>query len=284
MASRFCRTQPAATRAASMSRRAFCSGMRFMGATLGQEVFLWRTLGSGADLAHQPDHGRNLTGGQPLALLQACEDRLFGGVDHRWAHGVGGNGVPQAHDSLLEDRRRQVGVSADGRHPLDAAAPLLGQPQRLEDAADHAVAQPGHAMGQIHHHESEGHQAGIFDLQPVVEDRQPDRCAPLGIVGVAHCIDGDAMPGMLLHKGDCFLHRLHGEGVDLDPIQDAALVAAGDAPGLDSGIGKVPLTTRRVSRSRRRRARKGANDSEAARKSMASEPRASLSGGGRGVR
>ena len=45
---------------------------------------------------------------------------------------------------------------------------------------------------------------------------------------------------MLLHKGNRFLHGLHREGVDLDPIQDAALVAAGEAPGLDPGIGKVP--------------------------------------------
>jgi len=48
------------------------------------------------------------------------------------------------------------------------------------------------------------------------------------------------MPGMLLHEGNRFLHGLHGEGVDLDPIQDAALIAAGEAAGLDPGIGKVP--------------------------------------------
>ena len=49
------------------------------------------------------------------------------------------------------------------------------------------------------------------------------------------------MPGMLLHKGDRFRHGLHRGGVDLDPIQDAALVAAGEAPGLDPGVRKVPL-------------------------------------------
>jgi hypothetical protein len=42
---------------------------------------------------------------------------------------------------------------------------------------------------------------------------------------------------MLLHKGARFLHGLHGEGVDLDPIQDAAFVAAGEAPGMDPAIG-----------------------------------------------
>jgi len=31
------------------------------------------------------------------------------------------------------------------------------------------------------------------------------------------------------------------KGVDLDPIQDAALIAAGEAPGLDPGVGKVSL-------------------------------------------
>ena len=89
----------------------------------------------------------------------------------------------------------------------------------------------------------------------------PDRCTPLGIVGVnhridqglahrfwrqaqtvgaAHRADAGAMPGMLLHKSNRFLHGLHGEGVDLNPIQDAALIAAGEAPGLAPGIGKVP--------------------------------------------
>ena len=38
-------------------------------------------------------------------------------------------------------------------------------------------------------------------------------------VGASQRADGGAMPGMLLHKGDCFLHDLHGEGVALDPIQ-----------------------------------------------------------------
>lgn len=80
------------------------------------------------------------------------------------------------------------------------------------------------------------------------------------------------MPGMLLHEGDRFLDGLHGEGVDLDRIQDAAVVAAGEAPGLDPGIWKGPLTSRRVSRSLRLRARKGVNDSEVARKTMASDP------------
>ena len=45
---------------------------------------------------------------------------------------------------------------------------------------------------------------------------------------------------MHLHEGDRLLHGLHGEGVDLDPIQDAALAAAGTAPGLDPGIGIMP--------------------------------------------
>ena len=195
-------------------------------------------------------------------MLQAGENRLLGGIDHRWAHGDGGNGDAKTVGDLLEDRRRHAGVSADSRHPLDAAAPLLDQPQRLEYSPDDAVAQLGHAMGQILHGEPEGQQAGIFDFQPVVEDRQPDRCAPLGVVGVDHRIDqglahglgrqapavgavhradAGAMPRMLLHKGDRFRHGLHGGGVDLDPIQDAALVAAGEAPGLDPGVRKVPL-------------------------------------------
>jgi len=174
-------------------------------------------------------------------------------------------------------------------------------------------ASSGHATGQILQREAEGQQAWIFDLQPVVADRQPDRCAPLGIVAVDHRIDqglahgcGRQAPAVgAKHRADgalcqdCLCTKAIASstgctgGVDLDPIQDATLVAAGEAPGLDPGIGKkcrsrswpkriVPpkvgtvfpwwsATSRRLSRSRRRRLRNGANDSEAAWKSMASE-------------
>ena len=160
-------------------------------------------------------------------------------------------------------RASRVRVARADR-PMMAAIPQVAISSKigLEDAADDANAQLGYAMGQILHREAEGQQAGIFDLQSVIEDRQPDRCTPLGIVGVdhrtdqglahgfrgqapavgaAHRADGGAMPGMLLHKGDRFLHGLHEEGVDLDPIQDAAPIAAGEAPGLNPGIWKVPL-------------------------------------------
>ena len=45
---------------------------------------------------------------------------------------------------------------------------------------------------------------------------------------------------MLLPEGDRFPHRLHGEGVDLDPINNATLAGAGKAPGLDLGVQDVP--------------------------------------------
>jgi hypothetical protein len=78
----------------------------------GQEVFSLRSLGSGPDLEHQPaidqtgqlracglgrqdDDGSNLTGGQPLAFLQADEKRPLGGVDHRWSQGDGRSAVAQ---------------------------------------------------------------------------------------------------------------------------------------------------------------------------------------------
>ncbi len=53
---------------------------------------------------------------------------------------------------------------------------LLDQAQRLEDTADHAVAQLGHAMGQIPHSEAEGQQARIIDFEPMLGPCQEGFC------------------------------------------------------------------------------------------------------------
>ena len=54
----------------------------------------------------------------------------------------------------------------------------------MEDAAEHAVAQPGDALAQILHGQTEGKEAWAFDLQAVVEKGHADGGAPLAIIRV----------------------------------------------------------------------------------------------------
>jgi hypothetical protein len=51
-------------------------------------------------------------------------------------------------------------------------APLFDQPEFLEYPPNHAGPQLGNALPDIFHS-----QAGIFDLDPVIEKGNPDRCA-----------------------------------------------------------------------------------------------------------
>ena len=250
---------------------------------------------------------------RPLSPERRGEDGLVGVVEHGAAHPRGGDRDPEACRQFFEDRRREPGLAAGGGHALDAAAPLLDQAERVEDAADHPVAQLRDAARQILEREAEGQEARVLDLEAVVEDREAQRRAALRVVGVGHRVDDrlahrhgrqvpallaahgadlGAVQGVLLDEGDRLLDGAHGKGADLGAIDDAALVGACEPAGLDPGVREVALaippnrimpptvgtlrpwwsvTSRRVSRSRRASFRKAANDSEAARKSRASE-------------
>ena len=163
---------------------------------------------------------------------------------------------------LLEHRRREPGLAAGGGHALDAAAPLLDQAERVEDAADHPVAQLRDAARKVLDREAEGQQSRVLDLEAVVEDREAQRRAALGVVGMRHRVDErlahrrgrqapallaahgadlGAVQGVLLDEGDRLLDGAHGQGADLGAIDDAALVGAVEAAGLDPGVREVPL-------------------------------------------
>ena len=91
---------------------------------------------------------------------------------------------------------------------------------------------------------------------------ETDRRAALRVVGVRHGVDHrlahghrrqapallpahgadlGAVQGVLLDERDRLLDGAHGKARDLDAIDDAALVGALEAPGLDPGIREVPL-------------------------------------------
>ncbi len=169
---------------------------------------------------------------------------------------------PEARGDLLEHRRREPGLAAGGGHALDAAAPLLDQAERVEDAADHAVAQLRDAARKVLDREAEGQESRVLDLEAVVEDRKAERSAALGVVSMRHRVDdrlahrrgrqapallaahgADLGPvqGVLLDEGDRLLDGAHGEGADLGAVEDAALVSAVEAAGLDPGVREVAL-------------------------------------------
>ena len=203
----------------------------------------------------------------PLPPARRGEDGLVGFVEHGPAHARGGDRDPEARGELLEDRRREPGVAAGGGHALDAAAPLLDQAEGVEDAADHPIAQLRHAVRKILEREAEGQEPRVLDLEAVVEDREAQRRAALRIVGVGHRVDdrlahrrGRQVPallaahgadlgpvqGVLLDEGDRLLDGAHGQGADLGAIDDAALVGALEAAGLDPGVREVARPARPV--------------------------------------
>ena len=52
-------------------------------------------------------------------------------------------------------------------------------------------------------------------------------------------IDGDAAQCVFLHEGDGIFNRLVQWGLDVHTVQDACFVDAGEAAGLDPGVGKM---------------------------------------------
>jgi hypothetical protein len=61
--------------------------------------------------------------------------------------------VPISSRTGMRDR-----VAAGVGHPPDATSPLLDQAERVEEAADHSVAEFGHASVEVVHGKAEGQQ------------------------------------------------------------------------------------------------------------------------------
>ena len=130
----------------------------------------------------------------------------------------------------------------------------------MKHPADGAVAEPGDALGQIVECQPERKQAGILYFDPIVEYGEPDRRPTLGIVRMHDRVDDrfadghdwhaplvlapdladlDAAQCMFLHEGHRVFHRLYRWCLDIQVVGDGCLVGAGEAAGLDPGVGKV---------------------------------------------
>ena len=220
----------------------------------------------------QSDGLGNLAGAVLLPAFQQSEDRLIGGIDNVCRHGAaehdgfsrraGGrvDGDAQPQPNLLPYGGSETGFAARCDHALDTAAPLLDQSEFMKYPADGPVAELGDALGQIVERQPEREQAGILYLDPIVENCEPDRRSPLRVVRMRNRVDDcfadghdrhappfvpsdladrDAAQCMFLHEDHRIFNRLRQWSLDVQVVGDGRLVDAGEAPGLDPGVGKV---------------------------------------------
>lgn len=131
----------------------------------------------------------NLAGRESIGCADQGHDGAIGFIERDRGHLRGAQGHAEADPDLFQHRGGEPGVAARGDHALHAAAPLLDQAELVEHPADHPVSQLRDTEGQVGHGQAKGQQAGILDFQPVVERRDADRCASLGIVAVRHRVD-----------------------------------------------------------------------------------------------
>lgn len=110
--------------------------------------------------------------------------------------------------------------------------------------------------------EAERQQAGVPDLEAILEGRDANRSAALRVIGVSDGVDdcladsdgrqvSPLLPAnrpdrgivhrMLLDEADGRLDRARRVRSELGPIEHAALVATGETSGLDPWIREVPF-------------------------------------------
>ena len=153
------------------------------------------------------------------------------------------------------------GLKPDSRHAAsmrgNATSPLFHQRELVEHAADDSIAQLRYSMGQVDQRESEGQQARILHLQPVIEDRDANRCTLLGVVGMGHRVDDrfangggwqapsfpppqaadhGAVQRVLLHECDRFFDCLDQGHLEFCLVDDGRLVRPGESASLDPGV------------------------------------------------
>lgn len=89
---------------------------------------------------------------------------------------------------LFELRNCQSMIVASGDHSLDATTPMLDQSQLLKYPANDAVAEFGNSFLDIFDSQPERQQAGILNLQAVVEQSDADWSPLLRVVGMNNSV------------------------------------------------------------------------------------------------
>jgi len=133
----------------------------------------------------------------------------------------------------------------------------------VEDPADDPVAQLRYALRQVLNREAERQKPRTLDFEPVVEhgdangrtslsvvrmnDRVDDRFAHRGRWNApsfdpSHRTDLGAVHGVLGNEGNRLLDRAHRQRVNLDVVDDPALVLARETACLYPRVWKIPLT------------------------------------------
>ena len=89
----------------------------------------------------ESDRAGDLAGTALGAAFQQIEDGAVGRIDVHLPDPAGMQRDPQANPDLIPYRWSQARLPTCGKHPRDAAAPLLHQSELMEHTADHPVSQ-----------------------------------------------------------------------------------------------------------------------------------------------
>ena len=176
---------------------------------------LW-VLRTGTNLAHEPlvhesrepsaccarrkaDCLRDLARGATVRVRQGIHDRSVSGFKREYTQAFGEECYAEPEGYFLELRGCQACFAAGGHDALDAAPPLLYEPEFVENAANDAIAEFGNTTHEVLDGKAKGQQPRVLDLDSIVEDSNADRSATLRIVCVRH--------GVNHRLADC--HRWH---------------------------------------------------------------------------
>jgi hypothetical protein len=128
------------------------------------------------------DDRRYFTGEQTPSGSQCIHDRLICLVQLWTASPAHEQGDAETQCDLFESGWCQSQFEAGGLHALYAASPLLDQSECVEHPTDDAIAEFRNALRKIFDGKAERQQAGIFDLEPVIEDRNANWGAALCVM------------------------------------------------------------------------------------------------------
>lgn len=87
----------------------------------------------------QADVLGDLGRGPSFAVCEQVDDAAIDGVEHWFPDRLGAQGDPETQADLLEQRRTESRLPTGRCHPLNPAAPLLDQPELVEDSAEHSI-------------------------------------------------------------------------------------------------------------------------------------------------